>query len=88
MGSYRTALLNSASPDRMRPHCAPRSSLVSSTAFGPAPGTVGPRTTWTPRGSADVTELRSGPSSESLHLGHLVPFLFTKWLQETADDSA
>jgi len=23
-----------------------------------------------------------GPSSESLHLGHLVPFLFTKWLQE------
>ena len=24
-----------------------------------------------------------GPSSESLHLGHLVPFMFTKWLQET-----
>ncbi|KAL0227472.1 hypothetical protein RCL1_003616 [Eukaryota sp. TZLM3-RCL] len=23
-----------------------------------------------------------GPSSESLHLGHLVPFLFTQWLQE------
>jgi len=23
-----------------------------------------------------------GPSSESLHLGHLVPFQFTKWLQE------
>lgn len=24
-----------------------------------------------------------GPSSESMHLGHLLPFLFTKWLQET-----
>ncbi|XP_031640173.1 tryptophan--tRNA ligase, cytoplasmic [Contarinia nasturtii] len=24
-----------------------------------------------------------GPSSESLHLGHLIPFIFTKWLQET-----
>lgn len=23
-----------------------------------------------------------GPSSEALHLGHLVPFLFTAWLQE------
>ena len=23
-----------------------------------------------------------GPSSESLHLGHLIPFHFTKWLQE------
>jgi len=26
-----------------------------------------------------------GPSSEALHLGHLVPFLFTKWLQEAFD---
>ena len=26
-----------------------------------------------------------GPSSESLHLGHLVPFVFTKWLQDTFD---
>eukprot|EP00796_Vickermania_ingenoplastis_P000914 gene914-541_t len=24
-----------------------------------------------------------GPSSESMHTGHLVPFLFTKWLQDT-----
>ncbi len=24
-----------------------------------------------------------GPSSESMHLGHLIPFIFTKWLQET-----
>jgi tryptophanyl-tRNA synthetase len=24
-----------------------------------------------------------GPSSESLHLGHLVPFMMTQWLQET-----
>ena len=23
-----------------------------------------------------------GPSSESLHLGHLIPFMFTKWLQD------
>ena len=23
-----------------------------------------------------------GPSSEALHLGHLIPFAFTKWLQE------
>ncbi|CAI7742585.1 unnamed protein product [Closterium sp. NIES-54] len=23
-----------------------------------------------------------GPSSEALHLGHLIPFMFTKWLQE------
>ena len=22
-----------------------------------------------------------GPSSEAMHLGHLVPFMFTKWLQ-------
>lgn len=26
-----------------------------------------------------------GPSSESLHLGHMVPFLFTKYLQEAFD---
>ena len=26
-----------------------------------------------------------GPSSGSLHLGHLIPFFFTKWLQETFD---
>lgn len=24
-----------------------------------------------------------GPSSDSLHLGHIVPFQFTKWLQDT-----
>ena len=26
-----------------------------------------------------------GPSSDSLHLGHVIPFQFTKWLQETFD---
>lgn len=26
-----------------------------------------------------------GPSSDSLHVGHLVPFMFTKWLQEVFD---
>ncbi|OPL33042.1 tryptophan-trna cytoplasmic, partial [Mytilus galloprovincialis] len=26
-----------------------------------------------------------GPSSESMHLGHLIPFIFTKWLQDTFD---
>lgn len=26
-----------------------------------------------------------GPSSDSLHLGHLIPFIITKWLQETFD---
>lgn len=26
-----------------------------------------------------------GPSSQSLHLGHLIPFIITKWLQETFD---
>lgn len=26
-----------------------------------------------------------GPSSDSLHLGHIVPFQFTKWLQDTFD---
>jgi tryptophanyl-tRNA synthetase len=26
-----------------------------------------------------------GPSSSSMHLGHLIPFLFTKWLQDTFD---
>lgn len=25
-----------------------------------------------------------GPSSEALHMGHLVPFMFTKWLQASA----
>ncbi|KAG2457694.1 SYWC protein, partial [Polypterus senegalus] len=26
-----------------------------------------------------------GPSSESMHVGHLIPFIFTKWLQEVFD---
>lgn len=26
-----------------------------------------------------------GPSSEALHLGHLIPFHFTKWLQDAFD---
>lgn len=26
-----------------------------------------------------------GPSSDSMHMGHVVPFLFTKWLQEVFD---
>lgn len=26
-----------------------------------------------------------GPSSDSLHLGHLLPFMFTKWLQDVFD---
>ncbi|CAL1540051.1 unnamed protein product [Lymnaea stagnalis] len=26
-----------------------------------------------------------GPSSEAMHMGHLIPFVFTKWLQETFD---
>ncbi|VVC88353.1 tryptophan--tRNA ligase, cytoplasmic [Leptidea sinapis] len=26
-----------------------------------------------------------GPSSETMHIGHLVPFLFTKWLQDVFD---
>ncbi|KAK4336810.1 hypothetical protein RND71_043689 [Anisodus tanguticus] len=26
-----------------------------------------------------------GPSSQALHLGHLIPFILTKWLQETFD---
>jgi tryptophanyl-tRNA synthetase len=26
-----------------------------------------------------------GPSSDSLHLGHVIPFQFTKWLQDTFD---
>lgn len=26
-----------------------------------------------------------GPSNDSLHLGHLIPFHFTKWLQEVFD---
>uniref|UniRef100_A0A060T430 Tryptophan--tRNA ligase, cytoplasmic n=1 Tax=Blastobotrys adeninivorans TaxID=409370 RepID=A0A060T430_BLAAD len=26
-----------------------------------------------------------GPSSDSMHLGHTIPFLFTKWLQEVFD---
>jgi tryptophanyl-tRNA synthetase len=26
-----------------------------------------------------------GPSSEALHLGHLIPFQFTKWLQDVFD---
>ncbi|THD27007.1 Tryptophanyl-tRNA synthetase [Fasciola hepatica] len=26
-----------------------------------------------------------GPSSEALHLGHLIPFIFTKWLQDIFD---
>ncbi|OQR77350.1 tryptophan--tRNA ligase [Tropilaelaps mercedesae] len=26
-----------------------------------------------------------GPSSDALHIGHLIPFIFTKWLQEVFD---
>lgn len=26
-----------------------------------------------------------GPSSEALHFGHMVPFMFTKWLQDVFD---
>lgn len=26
-----------------------------------------------------------GPSSEALHIGHLIPFIFTKWLQDVFD---
>ncbi|XP_053701983.1 tryptophan--tRNA ligase, cytoplasmic [Synchiropus splendidus] len=26
-----------------------------------------------------------GPSSEAMHMGHLIPFIFTKWLQEVFD---
>ena len=26
-----------------------------------------------------------GPSSDSMHMGHLIPFMFTKWLQDTFD---
>jgi len=26
-----------------------------------------------------------GPSSTAMHLGHLVPFIMTKWLQDTFD---
>lgn len=26
-----------------------------------------------------------GPSSDALHIGHLIPFIFTKWLQDTFD---
>ncbi|KAL0491219.1 tryptophan tRS [Acrasis kona] len=26
-----------------------------------------------------------GPSSQSMHIGHLIPFIFTKWLQDTFD---
>ncbi|GFX76140.1 tryptophan--tRNA ligase, cytoplasmic [Trichonephila clavipes] len=26
-----------------------------------------------------------GPSSTALHMGHLIPFIFTKWIQETFD---
>ncbi|XP_029453804.1 tryptophan--tRNA ligase, cytoplasmic isoform X1 [Rhinatrema bivittatum] len=26
-----------------------------------------------------------GPSSESMHMGHLIPFIFTKWVQEVFD---
>lgn len=26
-----------------------------------------------------------GPSSDAMHLGHLIPFIFTKWLQDTFD---
>ncbi|NWI66410.1 SYWC protein, partial [Todus mexicanus] len=26
-----------------------------------------------------------GPSSQAMHVGHLIPFMFTKWLQEVFD---
>ena len=26
-----------------------------------------------------------GPTSDALHLGHLIPFMFTKWLQDVFD---
>ena len=32
-----------------------------------------------------VLLILQGPSSEALHLGHLIPFMFTKWLQDAFD---
>lgn len=26
-----------------------------------------------------------GPSSDSMHLGHMIPFIFTQWLQDVFD---
>jgi len=26
-----------------------------------------------------------GPSSDSMHLGHMIPFVFTQWLQDVFD---
>lgn len=26
-----------------------------------------------------------GPSSDSMHLGHMIPFMFTQWLQDVFD---
>mmetsp|Transcript_120877 Transcript_120877/g.301615 ORF Transcript_120877/g.301615 Transcript_120877/m.301615 type:complete len:504 (+) Transcript_120877:60-1571(+) len=37
------------------------------------------------KGEAFYVYTGRGPSSESLHLGHMVPFLFTKWLQDAFD---
>jgi tryptophanyl-tRNA synthetase len=37
------------------------------------------------KGDAMYLYTGRGPSSSSMHLGHLVPFLFTKWLQDAFD---
>src|SRR5205807_10021385 len=30
----------------------------------------------------DALPICRGPTTDSLHLGHLIPFIFTKWLQD------
>lgn len=37
------------------------------------------------KGKAVYLYTGRGPSSEAMHLGHLVPFMFTKWLQDALD---
>lgn len=39
----------------------------------------------TSRGTPMYLYTGRGPSSSSMHLGHLIPFLFTKWLQDAFD---
>lgn len=37
------------------------------------------------RGDAIFLYTGRGPSSGAMHLGHLIPFTFTKWLQDVLD---
>jgi len=60
----------------------PRSSTASRASQPPAARLRPPGPLLRPLGEKFYLYTGRGPSSEALHLGHLIPFMFTKYLQK------